>query len=53
MPLKNLEESQLTTNIANFGLVEGLADARALQLGDAHLKIAVGKGDESSGHIRK
>jgi len=39
MPLKNLEESQLTTNIANFGLVEGLADARALQLGDAHLRL--------------
>src|ERR1700726_1810554 len=41
MPLKNLEDSQLTTNIANFGLVEGLADARALQLGDGHLRLVL------------
>jgi hypothetical protein len=39
MPLKNSEESQLTANAVNFALVEGLAEAEALQLGDAHLRL--------------
>jgi hypothetical protein len=43
MPLKNSEESQLganAVNFAHFALVEALADAHAVQLGDAHLRLA-------------